>query len=44
MYTRIHVYMHVLKITLRYLLIAELIEMAQPAPMINLPRSLLHLK
>ena len=30
---------HVLKMTLRYLLIAEIIEMAQPAPMVNLPRS-----
>ena len=30
---------HVLKITLRYLLIAEIIEMTQPAPMVNLPRS-----
>ena len=30
---------HVLKITLKYLLIAEIIEMAQPAPMVNLPRS-----
>ena len=31
-----------IKITLRYLLIAEIIEMAQPAPMVNLPRSPLH--
>ena len=30
---------HVLKITLGYLLIAEIIEMAQPAPIINLTRS-----
>ena len=28
-----------IKITLRYLLIAEIIEMAQPAHMFNLPRS-----
>ena len=31
--------MYVLKIALRYLLIAEIIEMAQPAPMVNLPPS-----
>ena len=37
-----YVYMHVLQITLRYLLIAEIIEMAQPAPMVNLPRSPLY--
>ena len=33
---------HVLKSTLRYLLIAEIIEMAQPAPEVNLPRLPLH--
>ena len=31
--------MHVLKITLRYLLISEIIEMVQPAPIVNLHRS-----
>ena len=30
-----------IKSALRYLLIAEIIEMAQPAPMVNLPRSTL---
>ena len=34
---------HVLKITLGYLLIAEIIEMTKPAPMVNLPRSPLYI-
>ena len=34
--------LRVLKIALIYLLIAEIIEMAQPAPMVNLPRSPLY--
>ena len=36
-------FIHVLKITYIYLLIAEIIEMAQPAPKVNLPRSPLYI-